>query len=269
MFADRVLASALGAFETLSIHLGDRLDWYRTLAERGALTSAELAETAGTGERYTREWLEHQAVSGIVAVDDADAEASARRYSLPPPHAEVLTDADSLAYLAPIARIVASAAMQVPGLLAAARTGGGVPWASFGKDMRDAQGDVNRPWFERRLGAALASVPDLDAVLSRPGARFVDVGCGHGWSSIALARAYPEATVVGVDVDGPSIDAARAHADEAELADRASFHLGGERRSPNRAPTTPGSSSRRCTTCRTRSRCSKRCVTRSATTAWS
>ncbi|MRX43930.1 class I SAM-dependent methyltransferase [Agromyces kandeliae] len=226
-FADRIFTSALGAFETLSVHLGDRLDWYRILAERGSLTSSELAEAAETGERYTREWLEHQAVSGILAVDDADAAASDRRYSLPPAHAEVLTDDESLAYLAPIARIVASAAAQLPGLLDAARTGGGVPWASFGKDMRDAQGDINRPWFDRELAGALASVPELDAVLSRPGARILDVGCGHGWSSLALARAYPEAVVDGVDIDGPSIESARAHADEAELADRVTFHLGG------------------------------------------
>ncbi|WP_353815196.1 class I SAM-dependent methyltransferase [Agromyces sp. SYSU T00266] len=226
-FADRIFASALGAFETLSVHLGDRLDWYRTLAERGSLTSSELAEAAGTGERYTREWLEHQAVSGILAVDDADAAASDRRYSLPPAHAEVLTDDESLAYLAPIARIVASAAAQVPGLLDAARTGGGVPWASFGKDMRDAQGDINRPWFDRELAGALASVAELDAVLSRPGARILDVGCGHGWSSLALARAYPEAVVDGVDIDGPSIESARGHAEDAELADRVTFHLGG------------------------------------------
>lgn len=226
-FADRLFASALGAFETLSVHVGDRLDWYRILATRGALTSTELAEAAGTGERYTREWLEHQAVSGILRVDDAEAEPSARRYSLPPAHAEVLTDDRSLAYLAPIARIIASAAVQVPALLDAARAGGGVAWERFGADMRDAQGDVNRPWFQHRLADALAGVPELDAILRRPGARIVDVGCGHGWSTIALARAYPDARVDGVDVDAPSIEAARAHAEEAGLSDRVAFHLGG------------------------------------------
>lgn len=226
-FADRIFASALGAFETLAVNVGDRLDWYRLLADRGPLTSAELAEAAGTSERYTREWLEHQAVSGILRVDDAAAEPSARRYTLPPAHAEVLTDARSLAYLAPIARIIASAAVQVPALLEAARAGGGVPWERFGSDMRDAQGDVNRPWFEQRLADALAGVPELDAILRRPGARLVDVGCGHGWSTLALARAYPEAHVDGVDVDAPSIDAARAHAEESGLSDRVTFHLGG------------------------------------------
>jgi hypothetical protein len=49
-------------------------------------------------------WLEQQAVVGILEVDDADAEPSDRRYSLPAGHAEVLLDRDSLSYVAPVAR---------------------------------------------------------------------------------------------------------------------------------------------------------------------
>ncbi|GAA2030903.1 class I SAM-dependent methyltransferase [Agromyces tropicus] len=226
-FADRVFAAGLGALETLALHVGDRLGWYRILAGRGPTSPAELAEAAGTGERYTREWLEHQAVSGIVAVDDADAEPGERRYTLPAAQAEVLTDESSLAYLAPLARMIAGSAVQMPALLEAARTGGGVPWERFGEDARDAQGDINRPWFDRRLAGALAAVPELDAVLRRPGARIVDVGCGHGWSTIALARAYPDAHVEGVDVDAASVEAARAHARDAGLADRVAFRLAG------------------------------------------
>ncbi|WP_353828729.1 class I SAM-dependent methyltransferase [Agromyces sp. SYSU T0242] len=226
-FAERVFGAALGALETMSVHLGDRLGWYRILAERGALSSGELADAAGTGERYTREWLEQQAVLGILAVDDAAAEASARRYELPAAHAEVLTDAGSLAYSAPLARMIAGSAIQLPAILDAARSGGGVPWERFGADARDAQGDINRPWFEHRLAEALAGVPELDEVLRRPSARIVDVGCGHGWSTIALARAYPDAALVGVDVDEPSIEAARAHAADAGLSDRVTFVLGG------------------------------------------
>ena len=67
--------------------------------------------------------------------------------------------------------------------------------------IRDAQAGLNRPWFESALAAALASVPEVEAVLGIRGARIADVGCGAGWSTIALARAYPSATVVGVDVD--------------------------------------------------------------------
>ncbi|MEV8635120.1 class I SAM-dependent methyltransferase [Streptosporangium sp. NPDC051023] len=93
----------------------------------------------------------------------------------------------------------------------------GAAIAAFGTDMREAQAEMNRPWFEHALPGALAGVPDLDAVLRRPGARLADVGCGGGWSTIALARSYPEAVVEGVDIDGPSIELARRNAEAAGL----------------------------------------------------
>lgn len=68
-------------------------------------------------------------------------------------------------------------------------------------------------------------MPELDAVLGRPSARILDVGCGGGWSTLALARAYPDATVVGLDIDAPSIEAARSAAGEAGLTDRVEFVL--------------------------------------------
>ncbi|SIO05105.1 class I SAM-dependent methyltransferase [Agromyces cerinus] len=223
-FADRVFASTLGGVEMFSIYLGDRLGWYRALAVGEPLDPAALAARTGTHERYAREWLEQQAVSGILTVDDADAAASARRFTLPPAHAEVLANPDSLAYLAPLGRFFAATGAQLAPLLDAYRTGGGVSWAQLGEDARDAQGDINRPWFLQQLGPALASVPSLHDVLSRPGARIADIGMGHGWSSIALAQAYPSARVEGFDVDAESVVAARRHADEAHVGDRVRFH---------------------------------------------
>jgi SAM-dependent methyltransferase len=206
-FADRIFAGAIGAFETLSIHIGDRLGLYGALAEAGPLTAAELAARTGIDERYAREWLEQQAVAGILGVTD-ETEA---RFAMPAAHVAALCNPDSLLYSAPIARMLAAAAAHMPDLLAAYRTGGGVAWAALGDDARNAQGDLNRPWFEHRLATVLAEVPAVHDRLAREGALVADVGCGHGWSTIALARAYPQATVEGFDIDGPSIDAARRH----------------------------------------------------------
>jgi predicted O-methyltransferase YrrM len=162
--------------------------------------------------------LEQQASFGILTVDGDG------RFRLPPAGAEVLTDPASLAYLAPLARMIAAAGAQMPALVRAYSTGGGVGWADFGTDMRESQADMNRPWFDRELAGALAGVPEVDAVLSRPGARIADVGCGAGWSTIALAKAYPQAVLDGVDVDGPSVDMARRNARDAGLAERVRFH---------------------------------------------
>ncbi|MGH3703325.1 MAG: SAM-dependent methyltransferase, partial [Agromyces sp.] len=188
--ADRVFNAGLGMMETLSIHLGDRLGWYRALAERGPLTASALAEATGTDERYAREWLEQQAVSGLLLAHAAPGDdAAGRTFSISDAAAEVLTDERSLSYLAPLARAVTAAAARMPELLAAYRTGGGVGWAAYGDDMREAQSDMNRPWFEGRLATALRSVPALAAKLDRDGVRIAEVGFGGGWASIALARA--------------------------------------------------------------------------------
>ncbi len=223
-FAERVFGAALGAMEMQAVYLGDRLGWYRALATHGPLTSPELAERTGCAERYAREWLEHQAVAGYLTVEDADAAPTARRYHLPAAHAEVLTDVDSLAYLAPLARFIAGAGKHIDALRDAYRTGGGVSWATLGEDLREAQGAMNRPLFLRQLGQEyLPEIADLHARLSRDGARVADVGCGLGWSAIAIARAYPGVTVDGFDLDTPSIEAARRNAAETGVADRVRF----------------------------------------------
>ncbi|WP_246079777.1 class I SAM-dependent methyltransferase [Nonomuraea mesophila] len=219
-FADRLLGSALGTIDLLSMHIGDRMGWYRALAAHGPADPAELVARSQGHERYAREWLEQQAATGILETTEDG------RFALPAGAAEVLTDESSLAYLAPLARMLAGASVQLPALLDAYRDGGGVPWAAFGTDLRESQADMNRPWFEHALPEALAGVPELDAVLRRPGARLADVGCGGGWSAIALARAYPEASMEGVDIDGPSVELATRNAADAGLGDRVRFRRG-------------------------------------------
>jgi predicted O-methyltransferase YrrM len=138
--------------------------------------------------------------------------------------AEVMTDRTSLAHVAPLARMLAAAGARFHDLVDAYRADTGVSWEDFGVDMRESQSDMNRPWFEHELAGALAGTP-IAPLLARPDASIADVGCGGGWSSIALAVAHPDATVVGYDVDAPSIEAARRHASKAGVSDRVRFHL--------------------------------------------
>jgi 2-polyprenyl-3-methyl-5-hydroxy-6-metoxy-1,4-benzoquinol methylase len=223
----RLFQSVLGAMDLFNVYLGDRLGLYRALADGGPATSADLAARAGIAERYAREWLEQQAVTGILVVDDADREATARQYGLPDGHDEVLLDQDSLNYLAYVGRFMASIGRVTPAVLEAFRTGGGVAWEAFGTDAREGQAAQNRPIFLSLLGSAwLPALPDVHARLrAEPAARVADIACGAGWSSIALAKAYPSARVDGFDLDSPSIELARVNAAEHGVADRVSFHV--------------------------------------------
>ncbi|SDY10386.1 Methyltransferase domain-containing protein [Modestobacter sp. DSM 44400] len=217
---DRLLAALLGAQEVAAVALGARLGWYGCLAEAGPATAAELAGRSGTDARYAREWLEHQAVSGYLAVDDVSAAPDDRRYHLPAAHRGVLVDELDPAHMTPLATLTATLVGAVPELTEVYRGRRTLSWADLGDDVREAQAAANRPLF---LGALvdelLPAVPGLDAALTA-GGRVADVGCGYGWSSIGIARRWPAARVDGFDVDGPSVERARAHAADAGVAQR-------------------------------------------------
>jgi 2-polyprenyl-3-methyl-5-hydroxy-6-metoxy-1,4-benzoquinol methylase len=226
-FLDRLLQSARGTFEIFGIYLGVRLGFYEALATGGPATSVELASRTATAERYVREWLEQQAVTGILEVDDEQAGAQQRRFSLPAAYVEVLVDRDSLNYLAPLARLVAGAVHPLASILDAYRTGRGVPYADYGVDLREGQAGINRAMFLEQLGREwLPAIPDVDArLMADPPASIADLGCGAGWSSIGMARSYPKVMVDGFDLDEASIDLARNNANAAGLTDRVRFHV--------------------------------------------
>lgn len=223
-FAEQVFGSMLGFFEILAINLGARLGLYRAMMEGGALTPAELADRAGIHERYAREWLEQQATAGILRADLSDR--TAPRFVLPPGHADVLMDQDSLSYMgASVYQL-----MSLPGafelVLEAFRTGAGVPYSAYGLVNVEGQGGANRPILLSTLPKDwLPAIPAVHARLSgEPPARVADVGCGVGWSSIAIASAYPGVMVDGIEPDESSVERARVNAEAAGVADRVRFH---------------------------------------------
>ena len=226
--AERLVDDTTHALEALSVHLGLELGLYQALADLGTATEAEIAAATGVAPRYAREWLEQQAVAGYLTCDDPTHPAEQRRYQLPPGHAEVLLDADSPYHAAPLAGILTGVARVLPQLLEAYRSGGGVPYAAYGQQLRRGIAALNRPMFLHELASSwLPAVPEIDRRLrSTPPARVLDLGCGLGASAIALARAYPRVQVLGVDLDQASVTEARAQAARSGLADRVSFVVG-------------------------------------------
>jgi 2-polyprenyl-3-methyl-5-hydroxy-6-metoxy-1,4-benzoquinol methylase len=220
---ERLFGATLATLELFSVYLGTELGLYRTLRDRGPLTADELADAAAIAERYAHEWLEQQAVAGLIAVADSDAAAAQRRYVLGADHARVLVDLDDSAHLAPFAHMVAGIGGVLPAVAAAYRSGGGVPYAAYGQAFRHGQGHINRPAFTDDLpGAWLGAMPDVRQRLT-DGGRVADIGCGQGWSALAIANAFPSTHVDGYDVDPGSIQDARRHAAAAGLSDRVRF----------------------------------------------
>jgi SAM-dependent methyltransferase len=218
---ERLFLAAIDTLEIASVHVGGRLGLYRALADGGDATPAELAARTGTAQRYIREWLEQQAVAGFLSVDDPAAAADERRYGLPAAHRPVFVDEEDLNHLTPLATLVTGVLRPIDALLEAYRSGGGVPYEAFGADVREGIGAINRPQFLKLLAGWLAAVPDVDGRLrAQPPARVADLACGTAWSSIAIARAYPDAIVDAIDVDAGSIEAAQANVAAAGLDGR-------------------------------------------------
>jgi 2-polyprenyl-3-methyl-5-hydroxy-6-metoxy-1,4-benzoquinol methylase len=220
--SQRLFESALGMFDLLTVYLGDRLGLYRALADDGPSTPGELSSRTGTYERYVREWLEQQAVTGILEVENPDAGAEDRRYALPLAHIEALVDQESLNWEAYKAVEMVRGARSLPELVEAFRTGEAtapVPWEPEGRP------EFNRARFLNLLGKAwLPAIRPVHMRLTAdPPARVADLGCGTGWAAIAMARAYPKILVDGFDFDEDAIAAARTNAQKEGLGERLRF----------------------------------------------
>jgi 2-polyprenyl-3-methyl-5-hydroxy-6-metoxy-1,4-benzoquinol methylase len=218
---ERLYASAAATLDLLAVYLGERLGLYAALAEGGPATSAELAVRTGTFERYVREWLEHQAVTGFLEVDDAGAEPERRRYRIPPDHIDVLANPDSIRFQAHKGLDLVRAARPMPELVEAFRSGVALAPLPWGPDGR---ADSNRARYVTLLPGWLAQIPAIDDRLrSAPPARVADLACGTGWSTLSMAAAYPAAVLEGYDLDPSAMAVATARAEEAGLGERLRF----------------------------------------------
>ncbi len=144
-FAGDLFAGCLASLELANVELGVRLGLYEALAGAGPVTAGELASSAGIQPRYAREWLEQQAVAGVVEVDDVIASPDERRFTLPNAHAHVLTDDDSEACMKPCAAVVPWLGKALDIMVEEFRRGTGAAFGLF--DLHDVQAAFTRPVF--------------------------------------------------------------------------------------------------------------------------
>ena len=224
-FAGNLFMACLATMELANVELGTRLGLYESLNGAGAVTAAELARSAGIAERYAQEWLEKQAVAGVVEVDEAGAAAADRRFTLPNAHAHVLLDDDSEACMKPCAAVVPWLSKALDIMTAEFRDGGGAAFGLF--ELHDVQAAFTRPVFVNHLTQNwLPALPDVQTKLAAGDpVRIAEVGCGEGLSCITIAKAYPNAMIDGYDLDEASIGAARKAAADAGVAERVRFEV--------------------------------------------
>ena len=217
-FLERALGDLAACYGGVMVSTGRRLGLYRALAGRGPVSSTELAARTDCEERYVREWLNSQVAGGYLVYHE-----ESERYELPPEHVPVLADEESPAYLPPAFEIPASLWFDQERVLEAFRTGNGIPWGDHDERLFCGVSVFYRNAY--RASLVPEWLPALDGVVAKldRGARVADVGCGHGHSTVLMASAFERSRFVGIDTHDDSIDAARANAEAAGVAERVEF----------------------------------------------
>jgi SAM-dependent methyltransferase len=217
---ERVIGDLSAGYGGAMVSLGDKLGLYAAMAGAGPLTPGEVATRAGCAERYVREWLNAQAAGGYVEYHPLSG-----TYELSPEQRAVLADADSPLFMAPAWDVPASMFVDEPATIDAFRSGRGVAWGDHDPRMYEGVARFYRNGYRANLVPAW--IPALDGVEDRlrDGARVADVGCGFGHSTIVLAEAFPRSTFHGFDPHPASVTAARMHAHQAGVSDRAVFDV--------------------------------------------
>ena len=231
VFIGQILSDLGGASSVAMVRMGDALGFYRTLHSKGPMTSAELARAVKVDERYLREWLSHQAASNYLAYEPESA-----RFSLPPEQAMVFANEDSPVYMMGGFDLMAALLDNQLKVQEAFKSGTGVAWGDQAGCMFCAVARFFRPGYCNNLVSMW--LPALDGVVKKleAGAQVADVGCGHGWSTVLMAKAFPKSRFIGYDFHPGSIDDARAHAKAHGVSANARFEVGLGQGLPRQGP---------------------------------
>jgi SAM-dependent methyltransferase len=218
-FVGKMVGDMGAAMSAALMIIGDKLGLYKQLAT-GRLTSKELAARTGTTERYVREWLAAQAAAGYVSLDAADG-----RFFLSPEQAMIFANESSPVFMPGFAEVIQSMWRDEPTITEAFKTGKGVGWHEHDSCLFRGTERFFRPGYAANLVDSW--LPALDGMVEKlvRGARVADVGCGHGASTVIMAKAFPASEFVGFDYHAPSIERAIRAASDEGLGDRVHFEV--------------------------------------------
>jgi len=219
-FVGQMLSDLGGAASVALVRIGDALGLYKALHAKGPMTIAEMAVATGLAERYLREWAAHQAASNYLSYEPAT-----KKFALPEEQAMVFAVEDSPVYMLGAFDLMASMLHGQELVQPAFKTGDGVPWSDQTSCFFCAVGRFFRPGYHNNL--VNSWLPALDGAIDKlqRGASVADVGCGHGWSTVLMAKAFPNSQFVGYDFHPSSIEHAQAHAAEHGVSANTRFEV--------------------------------------------
>ncbi|MCZ6558189.1 MAG: methyltransferase domain-containing protein [SAR324 cluster bacterium] len=217
-FAERVFGDIAGFMTIGMAYLGAKTGLFRAMAGKGPLTISQVADLSRLQPRYVEEWLK-----GLVTTGYIEYEPESETFTLPDEHAYLLASEGTDHFIGGLFYQAVGMNAVAPQVAEAFRNGGGVPFDAFGEDFLIGLDLANQGMYEQRFVSYwLQTLPAVVAKLEEGGSA-LDVGCGAGRVSMALARDFPKARCVGLDLDAVSIEQARRAATEAGLAERVEF----------------------------------------------
>lgn len=209
----KVIGDVAGSLGLLMAYMGDRLGLYSALAEIGGATSKQLADATGLTERYVHEWLSATAASGYVNYDPKSAS-----FSMTPEQTVVFAAEGHPACMQGFFQGVVSTYLDEPKVTEVFKSGEGLPWSEHNACLFCGTERFFRPMYAANLIDSW--IPSLEGVSEKleKGGMVADVGCGHGSSTILMAKAFPNSTFHGFDFHEPSIEHAVDRAKEAGVS---------------------------------------------------
>jgi len=222
-FLGRVVTDFGAAFGVTLAYMGDKMGLYKAMAYAGPLSAADLAQRTGLSERYIKEWLINMAAGGYIEFDNTTG-----KYLLPDEHAIALTDENSPFYIAGGFQVITAMFKAEERIQNNFQTGSGMKWGEHHHDLFEGTERFFKPSY---IGNLIENwLPAVTGIKSRlkEGITVVDLGCGHGASTLILAEAFPNSKFVGFDDHAPSIEVAKQAARKKNLTN-VSFEVAGAR----------------------------------------
>jgi SAM-dependent methyltransferase len=226
-FLGKVVGDFGASLSSALVYIGQKLGLYKAMSDAGPVTPAELAQRTNTNERYVREWLINQAASGYAEYDPESG-----CYSLTPEQSVALTDEQSPFYVGGGFFVVKAMTGAVSRIENHFRNGGGMLWSEHDPDLFVGTEKFFRPGYSAHL--VNTWIPALTGIEEKlnSGGKVADIGCGHGASTIIMARAFPQSRFWGFDNHEASIRHAQEAADAVGLSDRVTFEVADARTFP-------------------------------------